>query len=489
MPSTPPKVLTVSQVAALVRGAIEDACGALWVEGEVSGVRTYPSGHTYFTLKDAESQLNVAYFANAARTAGNVMPREGTKVRVYGRITAHPKKSEFQAIAQRVVLAGIGDLMMRFEELKRRLAAEGLFDPSRKRPIPVLPRRIGVVTSPAGAAIRDVLSVVGRRFPNLHIVIAPSRVQGQGAEDEIAAAIDLLNSAGGPDRPADSPCPPLDVLLVTRGGGSIEDLWCFNGEPVVRAIARSKIPVISAVGHEIDTTLSDLAADLRAATPSAAAELLVGRKNDFEAGLAETSRRIARAVGQGIALLRGRLDAARVNRVFAEPRHAVERAAQRIDWLGAAMEGACRERLAALRRRCDAAAATLSTRRASQVPRIRVRLADLQGRLRHAAALAGERAGRRLESASARLRALNPLAVLERGYSLTRLADGAILVDAAQAVPGARLSTRLARGEVVSYVGDAPSAAPRAPDAPPSPPRRQRPRRDASAGPFLPGLG
>lgn len=473
------RVYSVSELTKKVKGALEDAFGTLWVEGEVSGLRQYNSGHTYFTLKDSGAQISAVLFAGAAHSAGNVALKDGIQVRLYGQMTVYEQRGSYQLVVRKIQLAGVGELMMRFEELKRKLAAEGLFDASRKRPLPFLPRRIGVVTSPDGAAIRDVLSVVSRRFPNLHIVIAPTRVQGKGAESEIAEAIDLLNKYGGPGRPEDSPCPPLDVIIVTRGGGSLEDLWCFNEEAVARAIARSELPVISAVGHEIDTSLSDYAADLRAATPSAAAELVVGRKEDFTTALDEDAARIERAVANRVAVLRGRVDAARVNRVFAEPGHAVERLAQRIDMLDGRLRASLQNRFNALRRRFDSAASAVISRQAAQVPSIRGRLVELGTRLRAGVVAGREKAARRLEGASARLGAMSPLAVLDRGYSLTRLADGTLLTDPAQASPGCGLVTVLAKGEVRSVVGGAP--------APGKAPRR---RKDAAAddGPMLPGL-
>ena len=455
MPAENQKVFSVSELTKHVKNTIEDTFGSLWVEGEVSGTRVYGSGHTYFTLKDAGAQISAVLFAGSARAAGGVTLKDGLQVRVYGQLTVYEQRGAYQLVVRKIQLGGVGALMQRFEELKRRLAAEGLFDQSRKRPLPFLPRRIGVVTSPDGAAIRDVLSVVGRRFPNLHIVIAPTRVQGAGAEKEIAAAIDLLNEYGGPRRPADSPCPRLDVIIVTRGGGSLEDLWCFNEEEVARAIVRSELPVISAVGHEIDTSLSDYAADLRAATPSAAAELVVGRKDDFEATLSEAEGRITRAMLNRVTVLRGRLDAARVNRVFSEPGHAVERLAQHVDMLDSRLRSSLANRFAALRRRFDAASTRLISQQAAQVPAIRARITDLDGRMKRAAQAGKEKAARRLDSAAARIDALNPLGVLKRGYSLTRLDDGTLLTDPSQAAPDSRLVTRLATGEVRSTVDGA----------------------------------
>ncbi len=451
-----PRVFSVSEITKCIKNTLEDTFGYVWIEGEISGARQYGSGHTYFSLKDAGAQISAVLFAGAARTAGNVAIKDGQLVRVYGRMTVYEAHGGYQIVVAKIQLAGVGELMARFEELKRRLAAEGLFDEERKRPLPGFPRRIGIVTSRDGAAIRDVLSTLDRRFPDLHIVIAPTRVQGAGAEKEIAAAIDLLNAWGGPARPADSPCPPLDVLIVTRGGGSLEDLWCFNEEVVARAVARSRIPVISAVGHEIDFSLSDFAADKRAATPTAAAEIVIRPKADFTGAIENCETRMANAMRKSVALLRGRVDAARVNRVFSEPGHAVESLAQRVDMLEARLRTSLDNRVNALHRRLDAASSRITTRQAAQIPAIRASVMALDTRMRQAANAAREKAARRLTGAAVHLQAINPLAVLDRGYSLTRLEDGTLLADPAQAAPGARIVTRLAKGEVKSIVDGVP---------------------------------
>jgi exodeoxyribonuclease VII large subunit len=289
------RVWKVSELTRRIKGALEDEFGAVWVEGEISNLRRPASGHAYFTLKDATSQLRAVMFRGAL--AGVAMPlRDGQLVRGFGQITVYEAGGDVQILLKRIEPAGEGELMLRLEALKKKLAAEGLFDEARKRPLPALPQHVGVVTSPTGAAIRDILQVLDRRFANLHVVLAPARVQGAGAAEEIAAAIDLLNARGG-----------LDVLIVGRGGGSLEDLWCFNEEVVVRAIVRSAIPVISAVGHEIDWTLSDFAADVRAPTPSAAAEMVVKGKDELERRVADARRRLGLGARAAIAGWRHRL--------------------------------------------------------------------------------------------------------------------------------------------------------------------------------------
>jgi exodeoxyribonuclease VII large subunit len=292
------KVWSVSELARRIKGALEGAIGSVWVEGEISNLRRPASGHAYFTLKDAAGQLRAVMFRGAV--AGVAMPlKDGLLVRGFGQVTMYEAGGDVQIVLKRLEAAGEGELMRRLELLKKKLAAEGLFDEERKRPLPALPQHVGVVTSPTGAAIRDILQVLDRRFANLHVVIAPARVQGAGAAEEIAEAIGRLNALGG-----------LDVLIVGRGGGSLEDLWCFNEEVVVRAIVRSAVPVISAVGHEIDWTLSDFAADVRAPTPSAAAEMVVKGKDELERRVADARRRLALGARAAALAFRPRLDRA-----------------------------------------------------------------------------------------------------------------------------------------------------------------------------------
>src|SRR5277367_4295294 len=268
------KVLSVSELTAQVKRLLEKTVGQIWVGGEVTNLRAQTSGHIYFTLKDAGAQLSCVCFRDAARESRALLA-DGQQVILQGDVTVYEVRGQYQLVVRQIELRGVGALQVAFEKLKLKLAAEGLFAPERKRPLPKYPQRIGMVTSPTGAAIRDVLHVVQRRNPGLQIILAPCRVQGQGAAEEIAAAIQLLNeynsdvqAAGAADGA------PLDLILLTRGGGSLEDLWAFNEEVVARAIFNSALPVISAVGHEIDFTISDFVADFRAATPSAAAEMI-----------------------------------------------------------------------------------------------------------------------------------------------------------------------------------------------------------------------
>ncbi len=417
-PSPTRKVYGVGELTHKIKSILEEGIGSVWLEGEISNLSRPASGHLYFTLKDDRAQIRAALFRGRQRDMP-FDPADGLKVRVYGQITVYERSGQYQVIVQTIEEAGKGSLQAAFEALKKKLEAEGLFDPARKRPLPRLPQCIGIVTSPTGAAIRDMLNILLRRFPNLHIVIAPVRVQGEGAADEIAEAIDRFNAWGN-----------ADVLIVGRGGGSLEDLWAFNEEVVARAVARSKRPVISAVGHEIDFSICDFAADLRAPTPSAAAELVIGRKQDFEEQLAHTARRLARALDGFRLTLKNRFLTCSRSWVFREPDNLVRQYRQRIESLkrdmANALRGAARER----QQRIDEAG--VAAKHLIQVRR--------------------QEARNRVDRLASQLRLLGPHAVLERGYSITRAADGAILRDAAQIPEGERINTLLAQGTVESIV-------------------------------------
>lgn len=438
------KVWQVSELARRIKAALEGDIGTVWVEGEISNCRRPASGHAYFTLKDATGQLRAVMFRSAV--AGVSVPlQDGQLVRGWGQVTMYERGGDVQIVLRRLELAGEGELMRRLELLKKRLAAEGLFAEERKRTLPLLPQHVGVVTSPTGAAIRDILQVLNRRFANLHVVLAPARVQGQGAAEDIAAAITLLNQRGG-----------LDVLIIGRGGGSLEDLWCFNEEVVVRAIVRSAIPVISAVGHEIDWTLSDFAADARAPTPSAAAEQVVKGKDELERRIADARRRLIHGARGTMLDWQRRLELAARTPGLADPLQVVARYQQQVDYLAVRLQSALAGRPQLIRQRTDAAARRM-------ILAMRRRLDGHRQTLRHVGAqrmalavhqrLDGHRqAVRHME---VQLRVLNPRAVLARGYSLTRLADGRLLRSAAAVAPGSRLETELADGIVASTVDPA----------------------------------
>ncbi|MDE3155479.1 MAG: exodeoxyribonuclease VII large subunit, partial [Acidobacteriota bacterium] len=299
------RVRTVSELTADLRELIESRFAEVWVEGELSNCRHWNTGHLYFTLKDAGAQLRGVMFRTQVRTL-RFKPEDGLHVVVRGRIGVYEPKGEYQIVCEHLEPQGLGALQLAFEQLKRRLQAEGLFDAARKRPLPVLPRKIGIVTSLDGAALRDIVKVLRRRYPDAHLVIRPSRVQGDGAATDVAAAIAQVGRVAG-----------VDVIIAGRGGGSIEDLWAFNEEAVARAIAASPVPVISAVGHETDFTIADLVADLRAPTPSAAAELVVARKDDFTARIVQAGRQLHAAARRRIDRQRRRVDGLAARPAFA----------------------------------------------------------------------------------------------------------------------------------------------------------------------------
>jgi len=418
--STGRAVLSVSELTRRLQEVLEDRFPAVWVEGEISNFRLYGSGHAYFTLKDADSQIRAVLFRNRGRRI-KFEPADGLHVMAFGSIEVYAQRGEYQMVIELLEPKGLGALQLAFEQLKTRLQAEGLFDQARKRELPRFPRKIGIVTSTSGAAIRDILRVIGRRFGELHIVIAPCRVQGDGAAEEIAQGIRDLNALGG-----------VDVIIVGRGGGSLEDLWAFNEELVARAIVGSKVPVVSAVGHEVDFTIADFVADLRAPTPSAAAELVVREKQ---------------AVVDSLGQLRARLE-----RFAARPLRDLER---RVDELTARLRRAMRTELGRANHRV-----ALSTRalRASdpvaRVARDRHRLENLQSRMTASLNRRRDRARYALETAVGRLDSLSPLAVLGRGYSLTRTATGEVVRSPAQVNVGDAIRVLLHRGSLDARVTD-----------------------------------
>jgi len=418
--STARAVLSVSELTRRLQETLEERFPAVWVEGEISNFRLYGSGHAYFTLKDAESQIRAVLFRNRGRRI-KFEPADGLHVMAFGSIEVYPQRGEYQLVIELLEPKGLGALQLAFEQLKARLQAEGLFDQARKRELPRFPRKIGIVTSTSGAAIRDMLRVIGRRFGELHIVIAPCRVQGEGAAEEIAQGIRDLNALGG-----------VDVIIVGRGGGSLEDLWAFNEEAVARAIAASKVPVVSAVGHEVDFTIADFVADLRAPTPSAAAELVVREKQAVVDSLAQLRARLERAAARPLRDLERRVDelTARLRR---EMRGELGRAGHRVALVTRAL------------RASDPVA---------RVARDRHRLETLQSRLTTLLHRRRDRARHALEAAVGRLDSLSPLAVLGRGYSLTRTPAGEIVRSPAQVRVGDAIRVLLHRGSLDARVTD-----------------------------------
>jgi exodeoxyribonuclease VII large subunit len=435
-------VYTVSRLNREARGLVEGSLGSIWLEGEVSNFARPGSGHWYFSLKDDAAQVRCAMFRQ--RNAGlGMVPKDGMQVLVRARASVYEARGEFQLIVDHLEESGEGELRRRFERLKRQLAAEGLFDSARKRPLPRLPRRIGVVTSATGAALRDILQVLRRRFAAVPVVLYPVPVQGAGSAAQIAAAIALASARA-----------EVDVLVVGRGGGSLEDLWSFNEEVVARAIVGCAIPVVSAVGHEVDVTIADLAADVRAPTPSAAAELIVPDAAEWLRSLAAAEQRLAGAWRRRLLAWRDGLDWAAGRLAQLHPARAVERQQQRLDDLDLRLGQAVRTRLSVAGHR-------LAARRAELLglsPRARLshlgqRLAVLQARLSPALAARLELARSRFLGTARALHAVSPLATLERGYAIAlRLPDGAILTASAQAPAGTDVELRLSKGRLRARV-------------------------------------
>ncbi len=438
MPAADRTIFTVTDLTVRVRDHLEATFFEVWVEGELSNCRLWNTGHLYFTLKDSSCQIRGVIFRSALRYL-KFKPADGLRVIARGRVSVYEPKGEYQLVCEHLEPHGLGALQLAFEQLKKRLQAEGLFDPNRKRLLPALPRKIGVVTSLDGAAIRDIIKVLGRRYANAQLVIRPARVQGEGAALEIARAVSAIGRVTG-----------VDVVIVGRGGGSSEDLWAFNDERVARAIAGSLVPVISAVGHETDVTIADFVADLRAPTPSAAAELVVAAKDDFTA-------RIDRLHGCLLAAARGRVQrlSRRVQafdirpafagvpaRVAMRGRHAAD-LSHALARVARADQVRRERRLQQLRRQLD----TLDLGR--RLAAIRGRLMSADGRMSGAIVRRRHEADTRLRECAGRLDALSPLGVLGRGYALCWNADRTrIIRDASAATPGDRVRVTLAKGEL-----------------------------------------
>ena len=442
------KVFTISELTRQIRQTLEDEIGRVWVEGEISNFKVYGSGHSYFVLKDASAQLSAVLFAGTrAALPASLRLEDGKRVRAFGEISVFEGRGQYQLKVLKIEEAGLGELMQRFEALKRKLDAEGLFDAARKRPLPKLPQRIGIVTSPTGAVIHDMLNILGRRFPNLQIRLAPVKVQGAGAAEEIAEAVSLFNRMCGRDSEW-----PADVLIVGRGGGSLEDLWAFNEEVVARAVAGSAIPVISAVGHEVDFSLCDFAADLRAPTPSAAAELVVLPKTEWLAEVARHARALRQSLQQCASDLRSRMTAVQASAFLRQPRHATERLAQQVDTLGMRLEHAVRQQTQLQRRRADQAVGQLGLLREQRVRQVEARLVLDERRLTQACERRVERLKMSVTTAERQLALLDPLSVLGRGYSLTRASDGTLVRSVSDVVSGAVLITQVRDGKIESVV-------------------------------------
>ena len=389
-PAPEDRVWTVAELTARLKGVLEDAFEALWVEGEISNFVHHSSGHMYFSLKDERAQLRSVFFRGDNRLL-KFRPENGMKVRARGSITVYERSGQYQILVRRLVPVGTGELELAFRQLVEKLEKEGLFDEDRKQPLPEWPGRVGVITSPTGAAIHDVIRVLGRRFP-VTLLLYPVRVQGEGAAEEIAAAVDRMNELGA-----------ADLLVVGRGGGSLEDLWAFNEEVVARAIARSRIPVLSAVGHEVDVTVADLVADARAATPSAAAEMLAPGRDEVDELLRHRRESLALRMEETLRFWRERVRRFRESRALARPEALLREEAQRVDELARRLETA------------------IGNRR--------------------------ERWSEKVAALAATLGALDPHGVLDRGYCICRIGEkGAAVTDAASVEEGALLTLRFRKG-------------------------------------------
>jgi len=443
-PSRARRILTVSELTGQVRTLLEERFSEIWVEGELSNCRVWNTGHLYFTLKDSSAQIKGVMFRSSLRLL-RFKPQDGLRVVARGRVSVYDPKGEYQIVCEHFEPEGLGALQLAFDQLKQRLAAEGLFDPRRKRPLPTLPRKIGVVTSLDGAAVRDIIKVLLRRFHNVHLVIRPARVQGEGAAADIARGLAALASVES-----------IDVIIVGRGGGSIEDLWAFNEEVVARAIAGSAVPVISAVGHETDVTIADFVADLRAPTPSAAAELVVARKDDFTGRIDRLARRASAALAtrrhqaeSRLRLLESRSGLAGAHgRLVLRGRHA--------DELTFDLRRTMQARVAARERTHHKLRLTLETfdlRR--RLAGVRARLAAGDGRLRSAMRQRQHGFDGHLGHAAARLDSLSPLGVLGRGYAVCWNADRTRIIRSASSVQrGDHVQVTLQLGELTCEVTD-----------------------------------
>jgi exodeoxyribonuclease VII large subunit len=434
-------VYSVARLNREVRSVLERGLGVVWVEGELSNFSQPGSGHWYFSLKDRDAQLRCAMFRLKNSLVG-FTPRDGAHVLLRGRISVYEARGEYQLIVEHLEEAGEGALKREFERLKSRLAAEGLFASARKRALPRFPRRIGVITSTSGAALRDILQILARRFPPAAVLIYPSAVQGAAA---VPALIAALETAG-----ARAEC---EVLILARGGGSLEDLWAFNDERLARVIAASPLPVVSAVGHEIDFTIADFVADVRAPTPSAAAELVVPESRACLEAVARTADRLSVALRRELRAIGARLAGTRARLALVHPGVRLEQQTQRLDDLARRLTGAARACLQREHLRTAELRGRLVRRSPDRLLHAqRVRAQDLRLRLRHAAAGRVNGAAQRLALAQRALHAVSPLATLARGFAIVTRTDGSLVTDAAGVAPGDEIEARLMRGALTARV-------------------------------------
>jgi exodeoxyribonuclease VII large subunit len=435
------RVLTVSELTAKIRDLLAKNFTDIWVEGEISNCREAQSGHIYFTLKDDRAQVRCVFFKQQQRGI-KFRPEDGLQMTVRGSISVYETRGEYQIYVENLEPVGLGALQLAFEQLKKRLEAEGLFAAGRKKPLPLLPSRIGLITSPRGAAVRDVVRILRRRFPNVHLTVYPVRVQGEGAAEEIVKALKFFNQRK-----------LVDVLILARGGGSIEDLWAFNEEPVARAIAASAIPVISGVGHETDFTIADFVADVRASTPSAAAELVVQTRREFDKHIADLRETLASQIRYRLLEFSRRVHELSARRGFRRPLDLLRQQRQRADEMTSRLALGLRAQLEKSRKRFTAAHLRIMSFD------FRVKIAAFRLRVERRSAELGVRVERLLRAKRERLDRLrlqleerSPLRVLERGYAIATDANGTLLRDAAQVSLGDSVAIQLHRGRLATEV-------------------------------------
>ncbi len=438
----PDEILSVAAITRRIKALVDETFPAVWVRGEATGVRRAPSGHVYFSLREGnEALLECALWSrHASRVTFDL--KDGMEIEAFGSVSVYAPRGRYQLNVQEMRPAGVGALLLELEALKRRLLEEGLFDPARRKPPPAYPESVGLVTSPSGAAVRDMIKVLRARWPSIRIVLAPVRVQGEGAAAEIAAAVRRFNRYGG-----------VDVLLVGRGGGSLEDLWAFNEEPVVRAVAESEIPVIAGVGHEVDQTLVELAADVRAATPSNAAELAVRDRAETAARVGLLAGRATRALRHTVALRRRQLQALVGKYGFRRQRDLLDGFRQRVDDALKSVDAAVRRAVEGARGRFEQAVARYGFRRfpATLAERRRETAAARERLVAVAVGLVDDRR-RQLVHLSDRLRALSPREVLARGFCIARAADGTLLRAVDAVGVGDLIALEFASGEADARV-------------------------------------
>src|SRR5687767_10210974 len=446
--------LTVSELTETVRKVIESRFASVWVEGEISNFKSHSSGHWYFTIKDEGAQLRAKCF-RSANSRIRFRPTDGLHVRARGRLSVYEARGDYELIVEALDPVGAGALRIAFEQLRDRLQAEGLFAKNLKRPLPVFPRRVGIVTSPTGAAIRDILNVISRRTRTVHVLFSPARVQGDGAGSDIARAIRLINEHHKRAERASRNHELIDVLIVGRGGGSTEDLWAFNQEEVARAIRASVIPVISAVGHETDFTIADFVADKRAPTPSAAAELVAAREDQICSAIDQMGQNLTRLMRYKLVNARARVQERAMSRVFDQVRGRLRDAYDATSTAQHRLQIEASRNLRSARERADALNRSLAP------AQLRARLAE--ARVRYESAYSSshgaiektlEAGAQRLGIAAASLDALSPLAVLHRGYAIAQRNDGRLLRDTRDISVGDSINVRIAKGRLTAAVTD-----------------------------------